>query len=67
MKVSLASWKRQNVPSKMFLFFYTDGCLSAIQWMTKLKYIDCLVQYESSNVLNGTLSRQYFTWKMKQC
>ena len=26
----------------------------------KLKYVDCLTQYESSNILNGTLSKQYF-------
>ena len=40
-----------------YLFFYTDGCLSLIQWMKKLKYVDCLSQYESSSDLNETLSR----------
>ena len=28
--------------------------------MAELKYIDCLVQWEPSNVLNGTLSETYF-------
>ena len=58
MKMSLTSWKKQNMPSSGF---YNDGCLSMIQWMVKLKYIDCLVQYESSNVLHGTLSGSHFT------
>ena len=33
----------------------------------KLKFTVCLIQYSSSSVLNETLSRQYFPWKMKQC
>ena len=36
--------------------------------MTKLKYIDYLIsKYEFSSVLNGILSRQYFSRKTKQC
>ena len=31
----------------------------------KLKYIDCLIQYKSSIIFNGMLSRQYFPWKIK--
>ena len=28
--------------------------------LIKLEYIDCLIPYESSRVLNKTFSRQYF-------
>ena len=35
--------------------------------LAKLKFTVCLIQYNSSSVLNETLSRQYFPWKMKQC
>ena len=33
--------------------------------LAKLKFTVCLIQYNSSSVLNETLSRQYFPWKMK--
>ena len=35
--------------------------------LAKLKYTVCLIQYKSLIVSNETLSRQYFSWKMKQC
>ena len=33
--------------------------------LAKLKFTVCLIQYNSSSVLNETLSRQYFPWKVK--
>ena len=35
--------------------------------LAKLKFTVCLIQYNSSSVLNEKLSRQYFPCKMKQC
>ena len=35
--------------------------------LAKLKFTVSLIQYNSSSVLNGTLSRKYFPCKMKQC
>ena len=64
MKISVVGWKYRMYQVNIS-FFYTDGCLPAIQWMTKLKHIDCLTQCASSSVLNGTLSRQFFPSKMK--
>ena len=34
--------------------------------LAELKYIDCLIRYKPSSVLNGTLSRHYFPSNMKQ-
>ena len=65
--------KRQNVPSKMSLsFILMDAYLwsndsSDLEFLlVNMKYIDCLIQYKSSSVLNGKLPRHVFPWKMKQ-
>ena len=65
--------KKQNVPSKRSLsFILMDAYLwsndsSDLEFLlVNMKYIDCLIQYKSSSVLNGKLPRQVFPWKMKQ-
>ena len=59
MKIGLINWN-----DRMYQVKY----LSAIQWFIWPWALtdNCLIQYESSSVLNGTLSRIYFSWKMKQ-
>ena len=65
--MSPISWKKnQNVSSKVsFSIILTDAYSRSNDssdhesLLTNLKYIDCLIQYESSSVLNETLPRQY--------
>ena len=65
--MSPISWeKKQNVSSKVsFSIILTDAYSPSNDssdhesLLTNLKYIDCLIQYESSSVLNETLPRQY--------
>ena len=68
MKMSLISKKKQNVPSKVSLslilmdaYPQSNDSSDHESLLTKLRYIDCLIQYKSSSVLNRTVSRQYFT------
>ena len=64
--------KKQEVLSKASLCFilidvyqlYNDSSDHEFL-LVKLKFTVCLIQWNSSSVLNETLSRQYFPWKME--
>ena len=65
--------KKQEMLSKLSLFFILMNVYQRSNdssdhelLLAKLKFNVCLTQYNSSSVIDETLSRQYFSWKMKR-